>query len=444
LIKKAVVAAAVVIAGALVVIALRRAHAPDTPSAPAPAPLGDGKMGAGGRATVTVYDEGRPVGGRWVVFHDAAGTVTSMTKSSAEGRASGPVTRGSMITVADPSSVHRLLTVQDIEPDDALTVGEMEDEEGQAITACTARVAIPNAHPLAIRHVVSLGVGATEVPDPKKPLPMPVLRRFIVDGRFTVLAEALDAQGKAVAFSHARPERCGDGGSVDVRLPAWSTDFRPFSIVVSGGAEGTSSIAAELSVINGEDRFARGRQEMALKEGTTFRFETPRPLGSNVTYKLAVTHGGSVDRSVLVERSDAMPDRSDVDLRGRLLPRVQSATLEQGSTPARPAARWSVSGSGPKADGTVVRFWWPSTREHAWTIVASPDAGARVVAPALPDELAAFRPDGRGIAVAAAIVEASFLDGYRDMKRNGLALLADPPHAPVMTVRYSAFGDLDF
>jgi hypothetical protein len=439
--RRAAVAGAIVLTGALVAFAVGR----DEPKSAMRASGAGDAGGEAGRATVTVYDEGRPVAGRWVVFHDATGAVTSFAKSGADGRVSGAVTRGSMVTVADGTSLRKLLTIQAVEPNDELVVGEVEEEEGAAKTQCRALVSIPSAHPLAKKHVVSLGVGRTEIPDPNKPLPMPVLRRFIVDGKFPVLAEALDADGKAVAFSFERPA-CGDAGNVDVRLPPWSTDFQPFTLVVKSARVGKAppSIVAELSVVSGEDRFDRGRQEATMRQGTTFRFDTPRALGSKVIYKVAVAHPGAQDRSVLVERRDDMPAQVELDLRATLMPRVETAILEPGSAAARPAVRWSLSGAGPKADAAVVRLAWPSTREHVWTILAAPDAPTRVVAPVLPDELADFRPTGREITVAAAIVEASFLDGYRDMRKNGLTLLDDPPHAPSVTVRYSALGDLDF
>ena len=50
------------------------------------------------RAVVSVYDDGRPGDGRWVVFQDAEGNVTSSMKSGADGKASGDVSAGLIST----------------------------------------------------------------------------------------------------------------------------------------------------------------------------------------------------------------------------------------------------------------------------------------------------------------------------------------------------------
>jgi hypothetical protein len=148
---------------------------------------------------VLVYDEGTPAPDRWVVFHDPSGAVTALTKTGKDGRASGVVERGGMVTVVDDSSMHKLVTVCDVEPDEEIVVGEKEEEEGKATTVCTAMVSLAAPRPNATQYVVSLGVGATEAPSGGAPLPLPVLRRFLVDGRFPVLAEALGPSGEPVA-----------------------------------------------------------------------------------------------------------------------------------------------------------------------------------------------------------------------------------------------------
>src|SRR5262245_25284012 len=103
-----------------------------SPPVPAPLPSASASYAKGfspaGRAKVRVYDDGVRAPDRWVIFHDAEGAITEAVKTGADGSASGGVGPGSMITIVDASSVKRLLTIRDVEPDDDILVGEEEDE----------------------------------------------------------------------------------------------------------------------------------------------------------------------------------------------------------------------------------------------------------------------------------------------------------------------------
>ncbi len=392
------------------------------PPASAPAPTG--------RAAVKVFDDGRVAPDRWVVFHGADGSVLASTRTDAKGQASGPIGPGGMVTVVDATSMTKLVTFRDVEPGDEIVVGEPEDEGGVEATACRALVSLPAPYASTPIHVVSLGVGATEMADPKRALSLPVLNRFLIDGRFVVLSEALSAAREPVAFGFASAT-CPDGAPAAVTTEPWSTDYRPFTLHVDG--EGI--VTGELAIVRGEDRFERGRRQAPLRGGADLRFTSPRPLGADVRYRISVDHPGADERSVVVARRRSLAETTTVD---SSLPRPSALAID-GSTPARPVVRWKVDR--PSGDATLVRLWWPASHENEWTIVG-PVETTSVQVPALPDELARFRPPS-AVLGAVMLVDASHVDGYRDVRRRGLVELEDPPKDADSTLRYARVGSID-
>ena len=430
------------------------------PSTPLASP-GEARVAVAGEVRVAVYDDGRPAANRWVVFHDAAGAVTSVAKTNRDGKAAGQTSgrADGMVTVADATSMRKLVTVVGVEGGDELVVGEDEDEEGAAVTACTARVRLPGLFPAATRFTVSLGVGTTEVGDLAKPLALPVLGRFLIGGKFRVLAEAYSASGEPVAYAHAWVDGCAVDAApstVDVRLPPWSTDYRPVDLEVSGAPHDGGALTASLSIVAESelgDRFDRGRRTAPVGAPALLHFAAPRPLGTTAILKLVVAYPDPLESSVLLERRPAMPSKVALDLRAQLLPRVSSLALEP-SVDARPTLRWTVTpdaltsdaseSASALPDAVVARVSWPATRDNEWTIVAPPSA-RQVRLPALPDELAAFRPREGPITAGVALVEASAYSGFAEVRRKGLVPLGEVAAGTDRSyVRYSRRGALDF
>lgn len=417
------------------------------PNATPPAPSTSPARGAPPTGTITVaaFDDGSPARDRIVVFSDEAGGLLATAKTKADGTASGPMTARGMVTIALGTSVRHLVTITAVVPGDRLVFGEEEEDEGTAGVACRIAVTAPSVVANAAKHVVSVGVNDTPLGDPKKPVTVAVLKRFVVGGKVRTLARALDAEGKLLAYSHAFVEGCaqadGGAGSLDVRLPAWSTDLRTFTVEASGGPHGTLEGSITL-VPPGADGFALGSREAPIDGEATLVFLAPRPLGTRGRTKLEVKYEDGRDHAEIDERRDDIAETSKIALGERLLPRIRDAVVEgQGS--ARPSIRWTASSSLAQADAIVARLAWPASREHVWTIVAPPDAPPRLAVPELPDELGAWRPDHRVITPAVGVVDASFWNGYADVKRKGLESLEQPPAADVVIIRSSATGELD-
>lgn len=413
------------VVAALVGRMLTTSKAPAPPAPPTPPSRVDGI------AHVTVYDDGNPAADRWVVFHDAAGAVTAKAKTDKDGKASGGVANGGMVTVVVGDSVFHLFTVMGVMANDEIVAGDLEKEGGEAKTACTALVTIPEKVPGAVKHVVDLGTGVTEISEAGRALPIGVRERFLVAGKFRVLAEALDDKGNPLAWTHAWIAGCpNDGGVVAAPLPAWSKKYKSFTFDVQNAR---GPLSGDFSLLTkAEDRFARGH-----REGTPLVFLAPEPLGSDASYKL------SMARCTLRETREDLAEKTTIDARDRFLAPV-SDVLVGDETTARPNVRWRVDDGGPKPDAVVVRLAWPKTREHVWTIALAPDAPRRIVVPQLPEELATWRPNGSALTAAVATIEASFYDGFRDVAKKGLGLLEEPPEADVVSARWCGAGEIDF
>jgi len=437
----------VVAAAAIVTLRARRSAEPTASSpsasslsAAAPPPSSPSPRGP---VTVSLYDDGSPLADRWVVFHDATGAVLTEVKSNKEGKASADVPRDAMVTVAYGTSIYQLVTVTGVQIGDALVVGELEDEGEAARVVTTARVKLPGAYKNAARYTVSLGVGATEVPKLSEPLPVPVAKRFVVDGRkFRVLGEALDARGEPLAYSLD----WGNLPKADVRLPAWSTAFRELTLVLSGLTDGMTAVDADLAIVaNENDRFERQRRAIPLAEDTSLRFSVPRALPGNVTYRLEFSYGASPDKSVFSQNVASITDTTPIRLRESLLPRVSSATVEPTENAARPTIGYHVAGDASQADVAIVRFTWPETREHIWTILSAPSASPRVRLPELPAHLKDWQPARGAATAAAALVEASFYSGFDEVRHKGIGEISeDPKSDEPRSFRYSATGDISF
>ncbi|WP_394840654.1 hypothetical protein LZC95_26500 [Pendulispora brunnea] len=415
------------------------ANAPDVRSMPA------ANMG---KVNVAVYDDGAPLSGRHIVFHDAAGAVVAEATSGDDGKASAEAPAGGMVTVAYGNSVYQLITVTGVQPGDEIVVGETEDEGGAARVVSTARVKLPGAYPKAARYTVSLGVGATEVPRIADPLPLPVAKRFLVDEKkFRVLGEALDEKGApaAYAFDWANLPQTNPRHDVDVRLPAWSRAFRELTLALSTPPEGLSTVEGQVSVLaNERDRFERPRQSAPVADPTPLRFLIPKALEGDTVYRLEFGYAGSPDKAMLARSDKALSDTTRIDLRESLLPRVSSATVDGGADVARPTVRYHVAGDASQADAAIVRLAWHDAREHLWIILAPP-ATAEIRLPELPVSLKDWTVGRSSIAAAAALIEASFYKGYDDIRHEGLTeFVEDPEAGEPRTWRYSATGDISF
>jgi hypothetical protein len=394
-------------------------------------------------AVVSVYDDGAPYADRWVVFHDADGTVRSSGKSDALGKISGAVQEGGMVTVAYGSSIRRLVTVVGLKPADSVLIGEKEEDEAEAgNTLFRANVKLPGPRPEAARYSVSLGVAESEAPDPSQPLALSVLERFVKEGRFAVLAEAIDRTGEPIAHAFTWAT-AADAGEVPVTLPSWSTEVRTFEASLLNLPQGVRRVRGDLGMVTASsNRFHRPSRSVPVPGESTLRFLVPAPLGDDAALRIEAIWDGE-DKAGIARRQHVEPAMK-VDLAAELLPRVSGAHVAPSADPARPTVAWSVAGPS-SADVIVVRLKWPATGEHEWTILLPPTTRDSFRLPALPQVLASWRPDARPIAAAVGLVDSSEYANYDDVRAKGIDIAAEGLEDDEEGwLRWSTTGDLTF
>jgi hypothetical protein len=447
------------LASAAVGIIVVRAHEPagaaTTGSASDAAPAAPRARSDEPLALVTVFDDGTPYPDRWVVFHDAEGTVLSAAKSDAAGKVSGPVPDGGMVTVAYGSSIQHLRTIVGVKSGDSIIVGEAEDEGDEGNAIARARVTLPGPRAGAARYTLSAGVAETELSKPSEPLTLSVMERFTEgDGkpaqkdaevskrRFRVLGEAVAANGDPLAFAFAWAEV--GSGVVDVKLPAWSTSYRPITALITNAPPGLVTARGDLGVVTASaNRFVRPARSTLIGANTSLRFLVPEPLGDDLAFRLELAWEGT-DKAVLARRQHAEA-LMRVDLGVELLPRVSNAMIERSNDPARPSVHWSVAGDIAPADATVLRLKWPASGEHEWTIVLPPNQRDPFRLPALPPVLSAWRPDAQPIVPAVALVESSVYENYDEVRAKGIDKAGDGlDDDEDGWLRWSSTGDIVF
>lgn len=434
-------AIAAAIVGA-VVVALAMGRRGETGPSPAPSASAPGVERPTTEATVALFDDGAPMAGRAVVFQGADGRVLATARSGADGKATGPMPSGGMITVAYGTSLRQLVTIAGVEPNDVTLVGEDEnDEEAPGVTSAIASVHLPGAQRGAARYGIDLGVGATGLVDAGAPLRLPVMRRYLdPDGRFEVLGLAYDADGGAIAYSERRVT-AADAGDTEVTLAPWRSDWREQRIELTH-PEGYATVKADLALHRGEARFDHRLSAPVTGPVTSLAFAVAPGLGTTATYRVEAMAGApSSGRLVLVRRAAAMPTTVRLDLAEG--PRVAAPELATSVDRARPVLGWKTEGDAASAHALVLQLSWPETKEHVWTVLAPPGTRPGFRFPALPDELADWRPDARTPRPAVALASASAYGGYPDVKKKWIHLLGELPEEDG-TIRLSVAGDLDF
>ncbi len=396
-----------------------------------------------GSARVRVYDDGAPFPGRTVVFHDRGGLLLASGKTADDGSVSAGIDPGASVTVAYGTSVKHLYSVFGLVPGDEIVIGELEDEGEGGDTVATANLKLPDLRRGAVRHTLTLGVGATEASAGRE-IPMPVLERFVSkDKRFRVLGEAFDDAGEPVAYTFANA-KLGDGGVVPIALPAWSTDWRYLTITLANTPEAVKTVSGDVQVAVGEHQQFERRPKVAHPPlETTLRFAVPPPLARDIAYRVKASYEGDVDAAIYARRAATFKSEVRVDFR-EALPRVSGAIAER--TPSGSVrVRFRVDGDPSRADATVVRLAWPTTREHVWTILAPPGI-TTLDLPRLPPELADWQPGNETISAAVGIFDASAYDGYDVVRRKGIPTALEPPEEPEgdLVFRAATTGDLTF
>lgn len=139
-----------------------------------------------------------------------------------------------------------------------------------------------------------------------------------------------------------------------------------------------------------------------------------------VAFRLELSSDKVPDHAIVALRSDIMLKEMPLDMAGELPGAVSKVVVDEA--PTRPTLGWNLSGKG--FDIALYQLNWAA---HSWTALAAADGATSFQMPALPDELADFRPGASPIQPGVALIEASDVAGYEATHADVLYDFTDLP-----------------
>lgn len=353
---------------------------------------------------VTLQRTGAPVPGAPVVIGAPDGSVVAVLTTDANGEARGHAPPGGSVTVFEPlettddDAIQRY-TILGVQPGDRLLVGT-----GPVQDRAVARmyVQLPGSLDAATLYRVESGCGGSLIEDPTPVVELTITGACVgKGGTIAVRALAVAPTGEAIAHTAARAVTIEPSGIAAVELDPWSTQWAPFEVHLVEPPATAAAYGVEVAhVVNGVAFPGDARiQPHATGQPGTASFDLIPELADELRVGVVVVYAaGAADISAgyYVERVSARGAERGVtiSLAERLLPPIDR--LELSSTdPARPEVSWRAHAGLAATDGALVRISWSeptAAARHEWWILAPPDAATPIRVPALPDELAAYRP----------------------------------------------------
>lgn len=371
-------------------------------------------------ATIRVFEEGIGASGRVAVFQGPDGAVRAAVPTADDGSATAPVQAGDMVTLANVgASRFELTTYVDLRPGDLAVVGELATEGDESASTGLVQVALPAAPPGATGLEVS--AGRSFVPHLGAPLGVQLVDAGADAG--TVVGIATDAAGAPVAYTRL-DTRAGVPGA-PATLPAWRTDWERIDLRVAN-LPASATTTARVDALAGDARFP------ALAAGPTARL-IPPGLARAIDVAVSVTDGdtrrdwrrtGPLVHELALAASD-------------LLPAI--TTVELTAAADRPAVAWTVAAAPGAADAVVIQLAWGDGDAHRWTVIA-PATLRQFRFPALPDQLAGWRP-GADLRVGVALIDSTAFADTHELMRHGLDALAEADAE--LTLRTSSAGHVE-
>jgi hypothetical protein len=394
--------------------------APDSADA-APAPL-----------TLTVLLGGAPEPGVLVVFQDATGAVVTTATTDAAGSVSHLVVAGSQVTaVLGTTQSPNLVTIQDVEPGDAITV-----VDGSVQTANFSEqvsVALPAGEWDAATTTEYVYAGSCGDPIA---YPVYLTSDCISGGQFPLfaIAEGLSS-GVETAYTYQTGNAVlTDGGSADITVThpwATATDIATLTAtslpeVLEDAGESLATVFLSYVEVSG----GVGLSLPAITETTgsaptsTFNIHSGYPDFVEAEAYAAINTGNDQEQAEVFALSRSAPPTasSASSLALGTLPVLTTATIngDDAGTPQQPNVSWTSTGPMAGANGMFVQLEWyaappdgGNASNGSWTIIAPPLVTS-VTAPSMPSSASAFAPPSYASynPPNVAAVQASFLAGY--------------------------------
>jgi hypothetical protein len=448
---------------------------PDAPIV-ADAPVDVAPEAASGGLNVVVSSAAGPEPGITVILQDTSGAVVTAAPTDANGRFSqSTIAAGSQVTLLfGAPTAASILTIEALEPGDSLAI--YDPNEPASYTASIESLP-PNPPPGTASYTAWAGAcgfgtfmsapgGSANIS--ANPAGSGIGYPPCVSGdSFPVLVVANggpDAGNAVLGYASQSNNQLvtTDGGGTAVSV---------------GGGWATAITASQLSAVNWPDAGVYSGGELALGQvsgGVLLPTANEDVYSSGPTQPLASTLYSGYGDSIQAEAYVFGLNFSITDIATRvpldggalaldmsqLLPLIDTVTVDSTSDPYRPSLTYgSDAGSLAGSDGAIVVLYWNGTNDggsavqSSWTIVAPPTA-TTVKAPALPATASTWGPfPGASYGTPlVAVVDATFLSGYADLRVNVSAMTPSQtlvngyPHSALLpalpvdgTLRLTAF-----
>ena len=358
------------------------ASAPDGAVLPDAAPSGP--------VTVVVQRAIGVAAGVTVIFHDAAGAVTEVKKTGADGKAtSGTVVPAMATVLLGGGSNRRLLTYTSLQPGDEVFVRDALVSESLGSVLVQPQGTFDGVS----NRYAYLG-NCQGYPNGPNDITL-YLESDCLRASNSVLAVGLSG-GTSLPLAWAFKKGvtpAPDGGTMpNILLGPWTAAVN-FDVNILNAPPGISETALSLisegngyrHPIDGTTR--TGKTTYAAAAGFAEAYQ------GSARYSPPIYDGAS---SVLVAVRAAAPKTSiDVDL-GSALPIIDTADID-GTNPKRPKASWhSVAPLTAAKGGSIFLDWYDNRDEsHGWAFIVPPDA-TTLTAPVLPPEAGPWAPLAEG------------------------------------------------
>lgn len=340
--------------------------------------------------------DGTPVPDVNVVWEAPDGRVLAATVTDLHGIASAPIVPGSLVTyLQEIGGWVELSTIGGIQPGDRLHRVYWPAVDG-AIVEQVLRW--PGPLQGATGYTVDTGLDRHDAADVDQLRRISLHPRHLHERRFSLLAEALDADGRPIAHLSRLDAELGP----ELGLPAWNTAFAELRLEV-GNAAGHMRITGWVSQAYGgawfspSDRLDVSPPELdELPVMTSLRLPSGFPADQTDVFVVAWTDDeeSTTMRKRVFGRPSAL--RLDID---QTLPRVIGGGIELDERGGQIA--WQTDRDPAGTDVVVVgaSFRFDGTRVE-WRAELAP-ATSSVRFPALPPDLARYRPSSNAQAFAA-------------------------------------------
>ncbi|HTL33349.1 MAG TPA: hypothetical protein VL326_09500 [Kofleriaceae bacterium] len=351
-----------------------------------------------GDATVQVQLAGVATGGLKVNFQEADGSLAGEATTDTAGSAKATVHQNAMVTVAVSSKL--LITITGVNPGETVLLKTPKPYDGSIIGTVTFGTSTEAPNKSYYRADIGNDqyVTVTTMTTGTRSLN---LKQGNLDGngKFNMYAGTYDAQNHLISYTFLT-NITPTGSSTAVTLPNnWRTDLNEFALMMTGAPTGATNLSATTWSEQANAQFAGTDfgtpitpDSVALSAGNgSINQRYAASFGDFIQTNANVSFG-TTKESVAFWRRVPRPAGAYTLGSNDFPARIGGLALDK-STPTRPVANWTVTGSTVNGDATIINVDWKDTSNvaYSWLVYTKPDATSFTF-PTLSSSLAAQAP----------------------------------------------------